>query len=127
MEEGKRRRCVSRSQAEDPQEEKEMAAAIVEMSGIVRPDGTLELDQKLTVPPGRVKVRVEPVETPTAPAETLVEFVDRTRRELAAAGHKFMNDEEVTAWIEELRADDDRLEEIYRQAEEEKRRLEQRS
>ena len=104
-----------------------MAAAIVETSGIVRPDGTLELDHKLTVPPGRVKVRLEPVETPTAPTETLIEFVDRTRRELAAAGHKFMNDEEVTAWIEELRADDDRLEEIYRQAEEEERRLEQRS
>ena len=101
-----------------------MAAAIVETSGIVRPDGTLELDHKLTVPPGPVKVRVEPVETPTAPTETLVEFVDRTRRELAAAGHKFMNDEEVTAWIEELRGGDERMEEVYRQTEEEKRRQE---
>ena len=35
--------------------------AILETFGMVRPDGTLELDQKLTVPPGRVKVRVEPV------------------------------------------------------------------
>jgi hypothetical protein len=100
-----------------------MAGIILETSGIVRPDGTLQLDQKLTVPPGRVKVRVESLETPAAPSETLGEFVDRTRGELAAAGHKFMNDEEVTAWIEELRADDDRIDEIYRQAEEEKQRL----
>ncbi len=113
-------------QAEDSQKGKEVAVTILEMLGIVRSDGTLELDQKLTVPPGRVKVRVESVETPATPTETLVEFVDRTRRELAAAGHQFMNDEEMTAWIEELRADDDRIDEVYRQAKEEKRRLGQR-
>jgi hypothetical protein len=33
---------------------------ILETFGVVRADGTLELDQKLTIPPGRVKVRVEP-------------------------------------------------------------------
>jgi hypothetical protein len=98
---------------------------ILETLGTVRADGTLELDQKVTVPPGRVKVRVESVETPVQPTETLVEFVQRSRRELEAAGHKFMNDKEVTAWIEELRADDDRIEEVYRQAEDEKRRGQQ--
>ena len=39
--------------------------------------------------------------------------------ELEAAGHRFMNDEEVTAWIEELRTDDDRIDEVYRQVSEE--------
>ena len=68
-----------------------MSATSLEVLGTVRPDGTLELDQKLTVPPGRVKVRVESVETPAQPTETLVEFVDRSRRELEAAGHHFMN------------------------------------
>ncbi len=97
-----------------------MATTILETLGTVRPDGTLDLDQKVTVVPGRVKVRVESVEVPAPPAETLVQFVQRTRRELEAAGHKFMNDEEVTAWIEELRSDDDRIEQIYRQADEEK-------
>jgi hypothetical protein len=32
-------------------------------------------------------------------------------------GSKSLNDDEVTAWIEELRADDDRIEEAYRHAE----------
>ncbi len=45
----------------------------------------------------------------------MVEFVRRARSELQAAGHRFLNDEEVTAWLEELRADDNRIEEIYRQ------------
>jgi hypothetical protein len=86
-----------------------MATSILETLGTVRPDGTLELDRKVTGSPGRVKVRVEYIFPPPAVTETLIEFVDRTRNELTVAGHKFMNDEEVTAWIEELRADDDRL------------------
>jgi hypothetical protein len=51
--------------------------------------------------------------------------VRRTRRELEAAGHRFMTGEEATAWVEELRSDDDRIEEAYRQAEKENRRQEQ--
>jgi hypothetical protein len=39
-----------------------MATTIVEMSGTVRADSTLELDEKVTFPPGKVKVRVESVE-----------------------------------------------------------------
>ena len=101
-----------------------MSASLSDVLGTVRADGTLELDQKLSVPPGRVKVHVEPVETVAQPAESLMEYVDRTRREVEEAGHHFMNDEEVTAWIEELRGDDDRIEELYRQTEEGKRRQE---
>ncbi len=86
-----------------------MATTIVETLGTVRPDGTLELDQKVTVPPGRVKVRVESVEPPLPPQETLIEFGDRSRRELEAAGHKFRTKEEIDAEIEELRHEwDDR-------------------
>ncbi|HEX5270765.1 MAG TPA: hypothetical protein VFW33_09775 [Gemmataceae bacterium] len=100
-----------------------MQLAMTEVLGTVRPDGTLELDRKLDVPAGRVRVRVEALPPPAAaPAESLIEFVDRARREMEAAGHKFMTDEEGAAWIEELRAEDDRIEEVYRQAEEERRR-----
>lgn len=99
-----------------------MAFASLEVLGTVRDDGTLELDEKLTLPPGRVKVRVEATATMDAkPAEGLVEFVDRMRREMAAAGSHFMNDEEVSAWIEELRSEDERIEEAYRDAEKEHR------
>ena len=82
-----------------------MATTILETLGTVRPDGTLELDQKVTVLPGRVKVRVESVEQPLQPAENLVEFVRRSRRELEAAGHKFRTKEEIDAELAEMRSE----------------------
>jgi hypothetical protein len=39
-----------------------MTTTFVETSGTVRGDGSLELDEKITVPPGKVKVRVESVD-----------------------------------------------------------------
>jgi hypothetical protein len=38
-------------------------SAIIETYGTVRLDGTLQLDQQLALPIGRVKVRVEPVQS----------------------------------------------------------------
>jgi hypothetical protein len=43
-----------------------MATTIVEISGTVRADGTLELDEKVIFPPGKVKVRVESESTSLA-------------------------------------------------------------
>ena len=80
-----------------------MATTILETLGTVRPDGTLDLDQKVTVAPGRVKVRVESVEPPAPPAQGLVEFVQSVRQEMAAAGHRFRTKDEIDAEIEELR------------------------
>jgi hypothetical protein len=40
---------------------------VVETSGTVHADGSLELDEKVTVPPGKVKVRVESVEADARP------------------------------------------------------------
>jgi hypothetical protein len=89
-----------------------MATTILETLGTVRSDGTLELDQKVNVAPGRVRVRVESVAPPVASPDNLLEFINRTRAEMAATGSQFMNDQEVGAWIEELRAEDDRTEEV---------------
>jgi hypothetical protein len=91
-----------------------MATTILEMLGTVRPDGTLELDEKVDVPPGRVRVRVESVASPSPSPDSLLDFINRTRAEMAARGSRFLNDQEVGAWIEELRAEDDRVEEIYK-------------
>ena len=102
-----------------------MSQSQVEVHGTLRPDGTLVLDEAPNLPPGRVRVLLHS-EEPVAPArESLVEFVQRVQRESLARGDRFMTDDELHAWIEELRADDDRIEEAYRQAEEERRRQEQ--
>ena len=36
-----------------------MATVNIEVLGTIRPDGSLELDQKVALPPGRVKVGLE--------------------------------------------------------------------
>jgi hypothetical protein len=92
-----------------------MSATTNEMLGIVRADGTLELAGKLTVPPGRVRVRIESLEPPAQPTESLIEFVQRSRRELEASGHRFRTREEIDAELEELRSEwDEPLDELDR-------------
>jgi|ERR1043165_2041316 hypothetical protein len=39
-----------------------MTTTLVETSGTVHADGSLELDEKVTIPPGKVKVRLESVD-----------------------------------------------------------------
>lgn len=80
-----------------------MSITVLEMLGTIRPDGTLDLDQKVTVAPGRVKVRVESVESAAPPAQGLVQFVQSLRQEMAAAGHQFRSQEEIDAEIDEMR------------------------
>jgi hypothetical protein len=82
-----------------------MATISVETLGTIRADGTLELDGKVNVPPGRVRVRVESFEQSVKPSDDLIEFVQRLRRDLAAAGHIFRSKAEIDAEIEELRHD----------------------
>ena len=95
----------------------------VEVGGTLRPDGSLVLDEKPNLPPGRVRVVLQVVEVPTPPPqESWWDYLQRVRNEREKAGYPFMTEEEVTAWIEELRADDDRIEEVYRQIEEARRK-----
>jgi hypothetical protein len=89
----------------------------VEIQGVLQPDGTLVLDEKPNLPAGRVRVVVESQEPIAPPAEDLLDFVRRVQRDSLARGHRFQSDEELAAWIEELRADDDRIEQAYRAAE----------
>jgi hypothetical protein len=92
-----------------------MASTVLETLGTVTPDGTLKLDEQLKLVPGRVKVRVESMAPPAVPQETLVEFVDRLRREMEAAGHRFRTKEEIDAEIDELRNEwEDRLQDLDR-------------
>jgi hypothetical protein len=78
--------------------------ASVELLGTVRPDDSLELDRHPGLPAGRVRVLLEPLAAePARPAEGLVEFVQRLRREMAAAGHKFRTAEEIHAELAGLR------------------------
>ena len=95
-----------------------MSLQEIVVAGTLKPDGTLELDQKPDLPPGRVTVVLRPEsEAATPPQEDWWQFLQRTRRELEAAGHPFMNEEEVNAHMEWLRARD-QIDDLLRQADE---------
>jgi hypothetical protein len=100
-----------------------MSRAEVVVQGTLRPDGTLELDGKPNLPPGRVTVVLRPTTEPTQPQEDWWHFMQRARRELEAAGSHFMNEEEMNAHIEWLR-EGDRIDDLLRQVDEERQRRE---
>lgn len=101
-----------------------MSASGVTVRGTLKPDGTLELDEKLNLPAGRVQVTVQPLTATAAPAEDWWEYLQRARAEREASGYPFMTEQEGQAYIEDLRSGDERLDEIYRQAEERRGRQE---
>jgi hypothetical protein len=102
-----------------------MSLREVIVEGTLKPDGTLKLDQKPNLPPGRVQVVLRSAQGPSTTDEGWWPHLQRLRAERETAGYPFTNEEEVTAYIEELRADDDRIEETYRQAEEARKKEEQ--
>ncbi|HBI46188.1 MAG TPA: hypothetical protein DDY78_25545 [Planctomycetales bacterium] len=95
------------------------------VAGTIKPDGTLELDQKPTLAPGPVTVVLRQ-EVGTAPPveEGWWPYMQRVRAEREAAGYHFMNEMEMAAHLEWLRDDEDRIDRIYREMDMEKRRQE---
>jgi hypothetical protein len=94
----------------------------VKVLGTLHPDGTLELAERPSLPAGQVEVTIRPA-TAERKAESLINYLQRTRAELEASGAVFRTKEEIDA---DLAADrdwgEDRFDEIYRQTEEERRR-----
>jgi hypothetical protein len=98
-----------------------MSVQEIVVAGTLKPDGTLELDQKPNLAPGRVTVVLRQESAAAAPQEDWWQFLQRTRRELEAAGHPFMNDEEVSAYVGWLR-EGDRFDDFLREIDEQRRK-----
>jgi len=97
-----------------------MSTFEIVVDGTLRPDGTIELDAKPRLPPGRVQVvlRTESPQSVTAvptASENWWQFMQRTRRELEASGSSFMTEDEVNETINWMR-EDDRIDDLLRDA-----------
>jgi len=93
--------------------------------GEVRPDGTLELGEKLTLSPGPVRVTVQHV-APESPKEDTWAVLERIWAEQKAKGVKPRTREEVDADINAMRDEwEDRMREIERIHQEARRLREQ--
>jgi hypothetical protein len=95
------------------------------VQGTLKPDGTLELDQKPDLPPGRVTVVLRQEAEPAA-SEGWWPYMQRVRAEREAAGYHFMNEVEMEDHIWWLREDEDRIDQIHREIDLERRRQEKR-
>jgi hypothetical protein len=88
----------------------------VVMEGTLRPDGTLDLDEKPNLSPGGVTVVLRRESQPAPTQEDWWQFMQRSRKELEVTGHPFMNDREVELYIDWLRQED-RIDDDLRKAE----------
>ena len=97
-----------------------MSFSEVVVEGTLRPDGTLELDQKPNLSPGRVKVVLRQESEPASQQEGWWPYMQRIRAEREAAGYDFMNEEEMQAHLDWLRGDEERMDRLYREMEQER-------
>jgi hypothetical protein len=92
-----------------------MASFPVVVLGLVNADGTLEVKEKITLPPGRVRVTVESVPDAEPSRPDVLTVLASIHREQAAAGTKGRTKEEIDAYLYGLREErEQRLEEIGR-------------
>src|SRR5262245_54690834 len=96
-----------------------MASNTVEVEGVLREDGTLVLDSRPELPPGRVRVALRPIEA----RPDGIEVLRRIHEEQAAAGHVPRTREQIDADIAAMRQEDEermqaieRLHEEYEEA-----------
>jgi hypothetical protein len=101
-----------------------MSPTEVVVEGTLKLDGTLELDQKPNLPPGRVTVALRPVQGPATTQEGWWPYMQRVRAEREAGGYHFLNEAEMEAHLQWLRDDEDRIDRIHREMDLERRRQE---
>jgi hypothetical protein len=82
-----------------------MAGNIVEVEGELRADGTLVLDAKPGLPPGRVRVTLQPLVDLTQ--TDVWKVLEQIRKEQQASGHVPRSKEEIDADIAAMREEDE--------------------
>ncbi len=90
-----------------------MTPSQVVVEGTLKPDGTLELDGKPGMPPGRVRIILESLSASPQPGGDWWEVLERIWKEQAASGHEARAREEIDAEMSGLRAEwEERLQEL---------------
>jgi hypothetical protein len=84
-----------------------MSATIVEVQGTLEADGTLVLDEKPSLPAGRVRVTVQPTDGPSEGEMDVIAVLRHIRAEQAASGHRPRSREEIDAEIAAMQQEDE--------------------
>jgi hypothetical protein len=92
-----------------------MSPAQIVVQGTLKPDGTLELDERPNLPPGRVRVTLVADAPAPGRAEDVWALLDRIRKEREALGLKGRTREEIDADLNAMRDEwDERAAELDR-------------
>jgi hypothetical protein len=84
-----------------------MSFTEIVVEGTLKPDGTLELDQKPSLSPGRVTVVLrQETQPPLTPPGGWWPFMQEARKRMEEAGCHFMDDKELQDHIDWLREED---------------------
>src|SRR5262245_15402178 len=97
-----------------------MTTKAIEIQGTLREDGTLVLDEKPNLPPGRVKVIVEPANRTESAASDVIAVLERIHAAQILRGHVPPSVEEIDAYLADMR--DDERDRMIEQIQEECRR-----
>jgi hypothetical protein len=96
-----------------------MSLDTIVVQGTLKPDGTLELDTKPALAPGRVQVTLQPVLAGSPPKGGLADTIEEIRLYQQAHGYQARTPEEMARDEAERRADEDayeqRMQEIWSQ------------
>ncbi len=87
------------------------------VEGTLNPDGSLELDAKPKVTPGRVTVIVRQTPPPLPPSENWFALLQRIRARRETEGFLFMGEEETQRHLDWLR-EGDQVDELLREVKE---------
>ena len=91
-----------------------MTTTTITVEATLQPDGvTLQLEKRLSLPPGRVTVTVQATGLRSGP--TMLDVLDSIHRDQQQRGRRPMTEEEMAAEIAQLRAEDDEYEERWRE------------
>jgi len=91
-----------------------MTTTTITVEATLQPDGvTLHLEEKLTLPPGRVTVTVQPTVPVSGP--TMLEVLDRIHRDQQQRGRRPKTEEGMAAEIARMRGEDDEYEERWQE------------
>ncbi len=89
-------------------------SSVQTLQGTLRLDGTLELDNPPSVPPGRVEVVLRPLSPASSSGEGWWEYLQRVRREAETTGGPFRTEQEIEEEREDFRRGDERVDDIGR-------------
>jgi hypothetical protein len=96
-----------------------VSLSTIVVQGTLKPDGTLELDEKPTIAPGRVHVTLQPVLSGSPSKGGLADTIEEIRQYQQATGYQGRIPEETAHEEDERRTDeeayDQRMQEIWSQ------------